>query len=248
MCLQNESSATPAQAASDSLDASANGMDDTGRAVDDLAAHFTMGTTVTIFDWDDTLLCTSFLQANEAKLEGVPAGMRCYISTLGGRVRKLLELSMAAGHVFIITNASQGWVEESAARYLPEVEPLLPLVSIVSARAFEAQFPGEMHLWKRAAFLDLQNKFDMQPVKSLIILGDSEFEMEAAHALGRALSVAPADSIKTTMETGCVLVKAVKFRSRPSPQMLGKELDLVAQKYPKILASKRSLNIAFEKI
>jgi hypothetical protein len=209
-----------------------------------------MSNTLTIFDWDDTLLCTTFLQVNgiATRLDSAPDSIKEYLSSLGSRVRRLLELSIAAGQVLIITNASTGWVQETAAAYLPEVEPLLAKVNIISARdAYEHKFPGQMHMWKKAAFLELQSRFDMKSVTSLIALGDSDFEMEAAHALGSALGSA-GDEQEPSPKMGRVLVKTVKFRQQPSPQELHKQIELVLQKFTKIVSSNNALTIQFKEV
>ena len=69
------------------------------------------------------------------------------------------------GKVFIITNASDGWVQHSSAWCLPGLAPYLEQVDIISARAgFEASFPGDSHAWKMHAFLQVQNKLQLEAV------------------------------------------------------------------------------------
>jgi len=58
--------------------------------------------------------------------------------------------------VFIITNAAEGWVEASSARFLPKVhQEVMAGVTIISARTkFEKQFPHDYQEWKMRAFLE----------------------------------------------------------------------------------------------
>ena len=46
----------------------------------------------------------------------------------------MLELAVKYGKVYIITNAAEGWVEFSAAKFMPDVLPVLDKVTIISAR------------------------------------------------------------------------------------------------------------------
>lgn len=67
---------------------------------------------VFIFDWDDTLLCTSFLSALNF-LDLTPE-IKDMIRKLDEMVAKLIELTTSKGEVYIITNATKGWVEYSS--------------------------------------------------------------------------------------------------------------------------------------
>ena len=96
-----------------------------------------------IFDWDDTLLCTSVLSpygyfdddiilSNQGKEK---------IKKLEENVKKILELSINKSTTFIITNSEPGWVEYSCKRFFPLVYPLLSQLNIISARGlFEKIF------------------------------------------------------------------------------------------------------------
>jgi len=67
----------------------------------------------------------------------------------------MLELAVAVGRVYIITNACEGWVEFSCKRFLPAVLPVLSKITIISARArYEKIYPKEVPKWKLYAFLE----------------------------------------------------------------------------------------------
>merc|ERR1719401_2792798 len=136
--------------------------------------------TVVIFDWDDTLLCTSFL--NMRQDQPLSPVVERHLRGIEAAGRRLLELSMRLGHTFIITNAMNGWVEYSAAKWVPELLPVLQKVRVISARTkYEPHFPGEVAKWKIHAFLEVQRQLDCQIITNLISLGDSNFEMDAVH-------------------------------------------------------------------
>jgi hypothetical protein len=89
-----------------------------------------------IFDWDDTLLCTTFLNPNGyATNDPVPNSFIGFLLKLEKVVIEILTESLKHGKVFIITNAAEGWVEFSSKKYMPKVYKLLPKISVVSARS-----------------------------------------------------------------------------------------------------------------
>ncbi|CEM15895.1 unnamed protein product [Vitrella brassicaformis CCMP3155] len=193
--------------------------------------------TVIIFDWDDTLLCTSYL--NLRGDESHP-NTRKQLDNIANIGRHLLELAMRLGHVFIITNAMSGWVEYSSQKYIPSIKQLLDngiggkKIKIISARGnYEHRFPGQYQEWKIQAFLEVQRELNAEIITNLISLGDSNIEMDAVHIMGKEFSQA--------------LIKTIKFRENPSPDELAKQLELVAQKFEKICLNARNLKIGLER-
>jgi len=190
--------------------------------------------TVTIFDWDDTLLCTSHLEMVQRQYGAIPAQVREQLASLERIVQTLLRHASKTGKVFIITNASEGWVQHSSSLCMPGLADELATVEIISARgAFEASFPGDSHAWKMHAFLQVQNKLQLEAVTNLVSVGDSHIEMDAVHLLGRSFAHA--------------LVKTVKLWERPTPYELQKQLEVVADKLPDIYRTGTTLNIWLER-
>lgn len=94
--------------------------------------------TFIIFDWDDTLCPSCWIQDNHPVLSFFrpPPQDAFYIDPLGRLeklVLKLLTTSMALGQVVIVTNAQEPWVETSCRYFLPKVMPFLSLISVVYA-------------------------------------------------------------------------------------------------------------------
>eukprot|EP00933_Yihiella_yeosuensis_P044510 TRINITY_DN3973_c3_g1_i1.p1 TRINITY_DN3973_c3_g1~~TRINITY_DN3973_c3_g1_i1.p1 ORF type:complete len:221 (+),score=48.27 TRINITY_DN3973_c3_g1_i1:153-815(+) len=188
---------------------------------------------VVILDWDDTLLCTTFLSKYEEDDIDLPKGMEKYIRGIERSARRLLEVSMSAGHTFIVTNAVDGWVQTSASRWVPGLLPLLKKVRIMTTRTKTGpRYSGTMSQWKHQAFSEVMQGLDGQSIQNLVAFGDSEFEIEAAEEQGKRLQRA--------------LVKTVKLKEAPSPQELQKELDFMVQKFDKIMNSSScmALNLA----
>lgn len=188
--------------------------------------------TVCIFDWDDTLLCTTFL--NSCPGGRVPVVAQEQLRAIATSVKQMLEVSLTMGTTFIITNAMSGWVEHSAEKWIPEVIPVLQKVQIISARTkYEPDFPDEVGQWKIQAFLDVQQRLDTDMVTNLLSVGDSNFEMDAIHVMGSKFSQA--------------LIKTVKLKQSPSPLELIKQLDLIVPKFEQVVNSGRNLKILCER-
>lgn len=187
---------------------------------------------VIIFDWDDTLLCTSWLTRRKGSPMS-PAVEEC-LQKLAEDVQNILTAAMQMGQTFIITNAMEGWVEHSAAKWMPQLLPTLRKVRVISARdRYEPQYPTEVDMWKKEAFLAVQRQLDSTKVTNLIALGDSDFEMKAAHVMGKQFEHA--------------LLKTVKFRTMPTPAEMVKQVELVSQNFSKIVSTVRNIKIVLER-
>jgi len=177
--------------------------------------------TVIIFDWDDTLLCTSALSSCE------PA----QLSKLEQIAKATLELATDLGTTLIVTNANDGWVQQSASIHMPCLLPILKRVPVVSAReVHEHIFPEEPLAWKRETFWKLLRR-KCHGQLNLIVLGDSFAEIHAADAVSKIFGHVP-------------LVKTVKFKAAPSPSELFSELRLISRELVKLVEENRSISKA----
>ncbi len=175
--------------------------------------------TVIIFDWDDTLLASSFLSGrgfrldtDRSRLSEVQAGLK----DLESSVIAVLSLALQFGSVHVVTNAETGWVQLSAAKFIPGVVPYLSKVQVLSARStYEHRFPESPLKWKFYAFQDrLAPTFaSPQKVKNILSFGDSHVEREAVRAVTRGFP-----NTRT---------KSVKFAERPSMEQLKRQIELV---------------------
>jgi len=173
-------------------------------------------TTVIFIDWDDTLLCSSYLSGQgyrlDSELESSSAIDR-ELKDLESSVVGLLRLAMTFGDVHVVTNAETGWVQLSAKKFLPGVMTVLDQVKVISARStYEQMFPDQPVKWKFCAFQE-RLFADSKSPKNVISFGDSHVEREAVRAVTRGLP-----STKT---------KSVKFAEKPSMEQLRRQLELV---------------------
>ena len=138
--------------------------------------------------------------------------------------------------MIIITNAAEGWVELSAQRFMPKTAKILRKdIEIISARTrYEKLYPRNYQEWKIQAFLECQQKLEMEALTNLIALGDNVFEIQAAHRLYQQFQSA--------------FIKTIKFRSSPSPGELTKQLKLVLEQFNHICHSPKNLTVRLHRI
>jgi len=189
-------------------------------------------TTVIFVDWDDTLLCSSFLSGAGYRLDSVMEGTSTLdkeLKDLETSVISLLRLAMSFGDVHVVTNAETGWVQLSAKKFLPGVVPLLDRIKVLSARStYESMFPDSPIKWKYCAFQERLNADSKSP-KNVLSFGDSHVEREAIRAVTRGLP-----NTKT---------KSVKFAEKPSMEQLRRQLELVVNCFQYIHGHESDLDL-----
>ena len=189
-----------------------------------------------IFDWDDTLLCTTVLSPggyfDDSRV--ILPGRLKKIKHLESLVKKLLTIATEKGDTYIITNSEQGWVEYSCKRFFPNVYDLLSKIKIISARAlYEKKYPNNYKTWKNMAFNDIIKNYDLNIPSNVICMGDSTYEMEAAHALSNKFRDG--------------FIKAIKFKELPRVDELISQLNLILEKFDFIYSACKNWTITIDK-
>ncbi|EGR28120.1 hypothetical protein IMG5_183060 [Ichthyophthirius multifiliis] len=177
--------------------------------------------TIIIFDWDDTLFCTTSLQAQKFD----------YISQQQSKNIFNLDISAVKNLLLKIC-----WVEYSSKIFMPNVFNFITesKIQIISARTkYESQFPSQSHLWKIFSFKDLRKNYDKQIITNLICLGDSLIEINAANILSKEFDI--------------VFLKTIKFKEAPKIDELAKQLDLIKYKLDQIYKDFKNITIRLEK-
>ena len=192
--------------------------------------------TLIFFDWDDTLMCTSYLTPTGIFSEdiSVPDKDKDKVKNLDLLVHSMLSKSIEKGTVYIITNAAPGWVEYSAKRFYPLAAQCLKQVNVISARGmFEKVYPGDTRIWKAKTFHEVLNQVNKDLITNLICIGDSIIEIDAAHAIAKMFRH--------------VYIKTVKFKENPSPMELHKQLALILGQFDKVCSAVKNMAIRVEK-
>jgi len=188
--------------------------------------------TLVIFDWDDTILPSTWLQLQGLTLDpdSVPTEQqRSLLEALAGKALQTLESAKLWGTVVLITNAEEGWIQLSCQKFLPSLLESLESLKLLSARsAYEPMGVDSPTAWKLLAFESeiegfIDNLSDSAAglQKNLISLGDSKHEREAL--------------VRTTMNMTECYAKSVKFVDRPSVEQLTREHELVNGSFPQIM-------------
>jgi FMN phosphatase YigB (HAD superfamily) len=189
---------------------------------------------IIIFDWDDTLLPTSFLNSKGTynAFRQFTKNERKRLLELENLVLQLLTLSVKKGDVYIITNADKKWIENSSKIFYPSISNILKKIKIISAKnKYQKRYPSR--IWKIKAFINLANDIDLQKITNIICSGDSAFEIEAARILATKFTEA--------------FIKTIKFKEKPELDELYKQIKFVLCQFNKIYSAVKNLSITVEK-
>lgn len=186
---------------------------------------------LTIFDWDDTLMYTSFLLHSQNR--PTRPDTHKHLERIEKAAYSLLEKALEHGQTFIITNAMEGWVEQCVSQHMPSLKSPLKRVKVISARSTQEEHSEHIGQWKVRAFTELSKQLDTQTITNLVSVGDAHYEMEAAHVLGAQFPRS--------------VVKTVKLQEHPSPEELMKELEIIVPKFKTIVEQARNMNIRLER-
>lgn len=194
--------------------------------------RFAVEETLLIFDWDDTLLPSTWLHAQGLQIDAgseLTSSQREQLSELATIVAETLRLAKQLGTVVLVTNAEQGWVELSCQKFMPMLYPCLENVKILSARStFETvDVPSPLD-WKIRAFdseivrfFGLDTLLQSNKRKNLLSFGDSIYEREA---LIRVTSCLP----------NC-RSKSLKFIEQPDVPEICKQHMLITKSFGQIV-------------
>lgn len=215
--------------------------------------------TVVVFDWDDTLCPSSWLHVQDLlpKYRGdqriVKREQREVLFLIDAHVARLLQKAVAYGPVFIVTAAEKGWIEASAALYLPTVKSMLALadIHIVSARSWYEQnfgLGGDSATWKqevmeliaRKCFTNgtaqqfgarpyLQNFAPQSAFFNLVSIGDSMAERDACFA-----------AVQNVCQT---FAKTLKFIEHPSAEEVLQQVELTHDSFEQVCGWHNNLDL-----
>lgn len=187
-----------------------------------------------IFDWDNTLLPTYFLsQENIIDEEYLPSEYLEIFSLLDISVYKLLKKSLEKGFVNIISNSSYGWVEHSANKYFPSLKKIFKYINVISAKNdYQNAYPDDTKMWKNKACLSLKTKIDPSLTTNIICIGDLNNDLDAGKNLAH--------------EVGNCFIKTIKFKERPEPDDIIKQINLILTKFNYIFSNPKNVSMILD--
>jgi hypothetical protein len=227
ICAGDELLPTPAEDAesdpsteigSEDSDSDYSDDDDDSNAV----GSFGMEDTILIFDWDDTVLPSTWVQEQGLGLGDesvVTPEQQAILATMSEYAAQTLNAAKRHGKVVLVTNAEHGWIELSCKKFMPDLMPALEDVKRLSARStYEHQGVISPFQWKYYAFdseiKSFFKEFAPDQRKNVISFGDSAHEREALIR------------VTESMEGCCT--KSLKFVERPEVEQLMKEHELIS--------------------
>lgn len=185
-------------------------------------SNFVPQETIIVFDWDDTILPSTWLARQGLRLDGgVPltAETRRQLRRVSRSAASAIKSAKRCGRVVLVTNAERGWIELTCHKFMPALRPLLESVNVISARsAYEGQGVVSPVEWKSRAFeAEIRNFYD--PLRSdlrknVISVGDSAHERRALLQVAKQM-------------TNCCN-KSLKFVEQPDLRQIQKEHELIS--------------------
>eukprot|EP00929_Paragymnodinium_shiwhaense_P040295 TRINITY_DN21053_c0_g1_i2.p1 TRINITY_DN21053_c0_g1~~TRINITY_DN21053_c0_g1_i2.p1 ORF type:complete len:328 (+),score=59.16 TRINITY_DN21053_c0_g1_i2:145-984(+) len=196
--------------------------------------------TLLIFDWDDTLLPSTFIQQAGLKLtdDSQPTEEQWeQLRIVSLASLRTLKAAKRLARVVIVTNAERGWVEMSCRKFSPWLYHALDGVRVLSARSQYEQ-PGvtSPFEWKYLAFeSEISNWtawFASAAVNSIISIGDAGHERLALLRAAKGFPDCRAKSVKLTV--------------RPTVPVLIKEHELLGTCLKPIVRHEGSLDLCLK--
>ena len=194
--------------------------------------------TLFFFDWDDTLMCTSYIMpiVNSNNLNINIKVIKEKLKNLDENITILLNKTLEKGIVFLITNSSPGWVEYSSTNFLPLTAKLLNNIKIISAKGlFAKKYPGDPIQWKIKAFKYAIEKYNINTkiISNIICFGDSYIDLEAIESLKDSFTNA--------------FIKIIKFKECPHYIELEKQIWIVISQLDYIIKKVKNLSLRVSK-
>lgn len=205
--------------------------------------------TLIIFDYDDTILPTSFLAKNGFRVDSAaPTGnIKRALDEYSRYVNRTLIEASKYGHVLIVTNAETGWIQLTVEKFLPQSAATVHRFQHISARSiFEPTGILSPIAWKENAFrLVVEEYIEALGVPKqstslagrrrskcqVISLGDSAHEREA---------------VLKVCEEFKVLSKSLKFMERPDLDALKKQHELINECLHDIVKTRTNLDLCIQ--
>jgi hypothetical protein len=208
----------------------------------DQAEPFSEEDTVFIFDWDDTVLPSTWVQSQGLRLDDsceVTPEQWDQLQEVAANARETIMAAKRHGHVVLVTNAERGWIELSCAKFMPSLACALENVRLISARTtYESDDVANPLDWKVLAFeneirrIYADRAVEPNRRKNVLSLGDSLHEREAL--------------MRVTSQLPNCRSKSLKFVERPDISQIVKQHALVTSCFERIVHHDGNLDLCIK--
>ena len=186
---------------------------------------------ITIFDYDDTIFPSTWVSQIIKMRIPISEEIKSQLDLVDKNATTLVQEACKHSIVLIITNAEEGWVQESSKLFMPRFYSLLDSLTVVSARSrYEHLSPSCSTIWKEQAFKDEIEKLScVNDSLSILSIGDSLHERNAIISYSKFNSKA--------------LVKSIKMIECPSPSHLATQQKLIFNSVCQMIFSSSKLDL-----
>jgi hypothetical protein len=185
--------------------------------------------TIFIIDWDDTLMCTTFISR---KVSGLSDDEQYIVSNLGKVVSNFLKECNKYGKIIIMTNSSKEWIKKTTTEYLKISHESFDNIAIISTRDRYLKKGIEKKKWKELALDDLIAKYK-EKIQNLICVSDSEKDIDVFKNL--------------STKNKEINISTIKFKTKPSPLIMIKEIKYLNDMMDEIIGKNKNYYLFKEK-
>lgn len=185
--------------------------------------------TIFIIDWDDTLMCTTFISH---KISGLSDDEQGIVSNLGKVVSNFLKECSKYGKIIIMTNSSKEWIKTTTKDYLKINHESFDNITIISTRDRYLKKGIEKKKWKELALDDLIAKYK-ENIENLICVSDSEKDIDVFKNLSK--------------KNNEINISTIKFKTKPSPLVLIKEIKYLNEMMNEVIGKNKNYYLIKEK-
>lgn len=185
--------------------------------------------TLFILDWDDTLMCTTFVQR---KIRGLSEEELKIVNNLGKVVDIFLKECNKYGKIIIMTNSSKDWVKKTIQNYLNLRLDEFNNIKIISTRDIYLKKDINKNKWKEMALEELFARYG-DKIENLIFASDSDQDIDLFK-----------DIEKRKKE---INISTIKFKSKPSPLVMIKEIEYLNKYLSEIIGTNKNYYLIKEK-
>lgn len=198
-----------------------------------------------IFDWDDTLISSSFLDKRELQH---PETNEVYhdledfemhaLTSLEDEIINLLSQCLLSANVCILTNSQHGWVDLCMSRHFPRLRDsdIMKKIPILHRHPpFEEKYPiseysSALSIWKR---MSLEMFLNLEQYRHIISFGDLIHDRNA---------------VLSAKKHSLASVKTVMIWPSSTPGELFEQIRVVREKLDKLVAIPGTCHYSFVKI
>lgn len=177
--------------------------------------------TVFLLDWDDTLMCTTFVLNRSLVLTEEEEKI---INSLGEVVTIFLEECKKYGKIIIMTNSNEDWMRKTASSFLKIRPEIFIDVKIISTRDKYLEKGIEKNKWKEIALEELFLKYG-DKIQNLICASDSERDIDAFKKFANYKKE--------------INISSIKFKKKPSPLTLIRQIKFLIKNLCEIIGNNK---------